>query len=138
MNASPTTTVASAPPTHARNFAYRFQAGFRKQMARLHARYIPPGERVLEWGCGGGNCWRRCNRRRVWAWSRTRNWWRRRGRSMAGACEFIQGQLPETAVEGQWDHIVLNYLPGYLRDAQTAFEALLKQSTRGRGCTSLR
>jgi SAM-dependent methyltransferase len=129
MNASPTATAVSAPPVHARNFAYRFQAGFRKQMARLHARYIPPGERVLEWGCGRGELLAALQPARgLGVEPDAQLVAEAREQYGGGACEFREGRLPETVVEGEWDHIVLNYLPGYLRDVQTAFEALLMQS----------
>jgi hypothetical protein len=127
MNTSLTTTTL--PPAPTSDQAYDFQTGFRRQMARLHARYIPPGERVLEWGCARGDLLAALQpaqglgldpEAEMVAEAR-----RRHG---GGGCEFREGRLPDTAIEGTWDHIVLNYLPGYLQDVQGAFEALRAQS----------
>ncbi|MGA2052993.1 MAG: glycosyltransferase [Opitutales bacterium] len=121
--------ASAEPSASAQESAYGFQAGFRRQMARLHARYIPPGERVLEWGCARGDLLAALQPAQglgldpaapIVAEAR-----RRHG---GGTCEFREGRLPETAIEGTWDHIVLNYLPGYLHDVQAAFEALRAQS----------
>jgi SAM-dependent methyltransferase len=111
------------------SFAYRFQAGFRRQMAKLHARYIPPGERVVEWGCGGGDLLAALQPAQGLGLDADPRQVATAQRRHSGAgCEFREGRLPDTAIEGKWDHIVLNYLPGYLPDAQTAFEALRAQA----------
>lgn len=118
-----------APSTAEDSFAYRLQAGFRRQLARLHARFIPPGERVLEWGCGRGDLLAALKpaqglglnadpERIVEA----------RVKYKDTPCEFREGRLPEIQVEDKWDHIILNYLPGYLTDVQKAFESLLANS----------
>jgi hypothetical protein len=127
MNA-PTATQAEAAQT-TEDFAHRFQAGFRRQIARLHAQYIPPGEQVLEWGCGRGELLAALQPAQGLGLDPN-------GQQVSAAEEnfgtetvtFREGKLAETPVDGTWDHIVLNYLPGYLRDVQAALEALRLQS----------
>ncbi len=111
------------------SFAYRIQAGFRRQLARLHARFIPPGERVLEWGSGRGDLLAALKPAQGLGLNadpvRVAE---AREKHRGTHCEFREGRLPETPVTGEWDHIVLNYLPGYLTDVQKAFESLLANS----------
>ena len=133
MNPPPTTTVPApatpAPPAYEESFAYRAQAGFRRQMARLHARFIPPGERVLEWGCGVGDLLAALQPGTGLGLDADAAHVASARRRHAGLnCEFREGRLPDTPVEGEWDHIILNYLPGYLTDVQAALESLRANS----------
>ncbi len=127
MNSSTTAgaVVRDSATAASDSFARRIQAGYRRQMARLHARFIPPGERVLEWGCGRGDLLAALQPARGLGLDAdpARVTWAREHHAGSG-CEFREGRLPETPVSGQWDHIVLNYLPGYLPDVQAALEAL--------------
>jgi len=130
MNPPPTAALAAAPPAKTGDsFAYQIQAGFRRQMARLHARFIPPGERVLEWGCGRGDLLAALRPAEGLGLDADPDRIAEaRARHGSAACEFREGRLPETPTVGQWDHIILNYLPGYLKDVQASLESLRANS----------
>jgi hypothetical protein len=84
---------------------------------------------VLEWGCGVGDLLAALRPGTgLGLDADAANVAAARQRHADSGCEFREGRLPEMKVEGQWDHIVLNYLPGYLRDVQKAFAALLATS----------
>jgi hypothetical protein len=124
---APAAPAASVP--YVESFAYRVQSGFRRQMARLHARFIPPGERVLEWGCGEGDLLAALQPAvGLGLDPETAHIVAARARHSGQNCEFREGRLPSTTVDGKWDHIILNYLPGYLTDVQAALEALRENS----------
>jgi len=122
---SPPTPVPAESSAYVESFAFRAQGGFRRQMARLHARFIPPGERVLEWGCGVGDLLAALKPGvGLGLDAEASHIAAARLRHPEKNCEFRAGRLPEQKVEGTWDHIIWNYLPGYLTDVQAALESL--------------
>jgi len=125
MTSPVSTASVPAPAAYEESFAYRLQAGFRRQIARLHARFIPPGERVLEWGCGVGDLLAALKPAEGLGLDADADHIAAARRRHPGKnCEFREGRLPDRKVEGEWDHIVLNYLPGYLTDVQEALKTL--------------
>ena len=129
MSSTTSAPSVTASPAYEESFAYRVQAGFRRQMARLHARFIPPGERVLEWGCGVGDLLAALKPAEGMGLDAdAEHIAAARQRHPNLNCEFRTGHLPENKVDGKWDHIVLNYLPGYLTDVQGALESLRANS----------
>ncbi len=127
MNSTSAVPSPASPPASAyvESFAYRAQGSFRRQMARLHARFIPPGERVLEWGCGVGDLLTALKPGVGLGIDAENSHIATAQQRHAGKnCEFRAGRLPEAKVEGTWDHIIWNYLPGYLTDVQGALESL--------------
>jgi hypothetical protein len=127
MNKPTSTETASTAP--AEEFAHKFQAGFREQIFRLHAQYIPPGERVLEWGSGRGELLAALQPAQGLGLDpEVKLVIEAEENFGTEKVEYREGRLPETPIEGTWDHIVLNYLPGYLKDVQAALEALRGQS----------
>lgn len=116
--------------------ARRSQRYFRGMIATLLAHHIPPGSRVLEWGCAQGNLLAALKPSRGLGLdisqrmlSRARN---EHGGDAAnspdegtpGTLEFREGDAQESVVDEPFDAIVLDYLGGYLGDLQRCFENL--------------
>jgi SAM-dependent methyltransferase len=106
--------------------ARRRQAGFHQQLIEAHRRWIPEGSSVVEWGCGRGDIlaalkpWRGLGidlSPRMIAMAKERLGDR-------PELEFRQGDIYGEGLQERFDHVVLNYLAGYLPDIQEALERL--------------
>lgn len=138
--------------------ARRVQSGFHRQLARHFRHHIPEGSRVLEWGCGGGELLRALRPARGLGLDlspamvakaraaakparsagatdeacefREGGW--ASSSSSAGAtdeaCEFREGDVLGAEVAEGFDHIVLDYLLGYVPDIQAALENIRRSA----------
>lgn len=107
--------------------ARRVQKGFHAQLLGIHRHHIPVGSRVLEWGCGAGALLRGLEPSRGLGIDLSPEMIRRaREDNSSDTCEFQTGDLHERVVDEKFDHIVLNYLTGYLHDIQECFKNLLQ------------
>lgn len=106
--------------------ARRVQAGFHAQLRALFRHRIPEGGRVLECGCGAGDLLAALQPARgvgvdfspaMIAKARSRH-------GADAALEFREHDIQAAPVDGTFDHIVLDYLTGYLSDIQTALRHL--------------
>lgn len=106
--------------------ARRVQGGFHAQLTARHRRHIPEGESVLEWGCGAGDLLAGLKPSRgVGIDLSPRMVARARERHGAQAgLEFRVADVQRDDAGETFDHIVLNYLTGYLDDIQTALTKL--------------
>lgn len=102
------------------------QSGFHDQLLREHRRHIPAGESVLEWGCGAGDLLAGLKPRRgvgldlsprMIAKARTRY-------GAVAELEFREADIENEELSEKFDHLVLNYLIGYLPDIQRALAGL--------------
>ena len=102
--------------------ARREQRGFHEQLLRQHRYHIPEGERVLEWGCGAGDLLAGLRPSRglgIDLSPRMRAQAQERHGAVPGL-EFHEGDIQHEVVAEKFDHMVLNYLTGYLPDIQQA------------------
>jgi SAM-dependent methyltransferase len=85
---------------------------------------------VLEWGCGAGDLLRGLKPARGLGLDFSPAMAAKaRARAAAGeACEFREGDIDASEVAEGFDHIVLDYLLGYLPDIQSALENLLRSA----------
>ena len=106
--------------------ARRRQRGFHEQVQAHYRHQIPAGESVLELGCGAGDLLAalRPSRgvgvdfsARMIAKARARHGTR-------SELEFRVGDVAEETWTEKFDHIVLDYLTGYLPDIQRVFKQL--------------
>ena len=106
--------------------ARREQQGFHTQLLRQHRYHIPEGESVLEWGCGAGGLLAGLRpgrglgidlspRMLVHAQER---------HGVLPGLEFREGDIQHDVIDEKFDHLVLNYLTGYLSDIQQALTNL--------------
>ena len=104
----------------------RAQRGFHAQLLRFFRHHIPEGGRVLEWGCGAGDLLAGLRPARGLGLDFSpRMIVRARERHGADpALEFRTGDAEEDAVAEKFDHIILDYLTGYLGDIQTTLQRL--------------
>ena len=102
------------------------QADFHAQLLDYFRHHIPAGSRVLECGCGAGDLLAGLAAARglgvdfspaMLAKARARH-------AARPDLEFQELDVQETPVTGQFDHIVLDYLTGYLTDIQAALQNL--------------
>lgn len=95
----------------------RRQKGFREQTLAYLRFHIPEGAKVLEWGCGPGDLLAGLKPSRGLGIDLSPAMVARaNARHAADELEFRQGDLHEIAVDEKFDAIVLDYLPGYLKD----------------------
>lgn len=102
----------------------RWQRSFHRQLLRLHRRYIPPGLKVLEWGCHAGKLLRGLKPSKGLGMDLSPRMVERARSQPQEGCVFEVGDLHTTRIQEAYDVIVLNYLTGYLQDIQTCFENL--------------
>ena len=106
--------------------ARRVQRGFHAQLHAHFRHQISAGESVLELGCGAGDLLAALEPARgvgmdfseeMIAKARTRH-------GAQSGLEFRVGDVAEIEWQEKFDHIVLDYLTGYLPDIQAVFERL--------------
>ena len=104
----------------------RAQRGFHVQLLRFFRHHIPEGGQVLECGCGAGDLLAGLRPARglgidfsprMIARARERH-------AAASALEFREADVEGAAIEGPFDHIILDYLTPYLGDIQATLERL--------------
>ncbi len=95
----------------------RFQRGFRAQTREFLRFHVPEGSRVLEWGCGPGDLLAELKPARGLGIDVSPKMVERAKLAHPGEhLEFREGDLHELAIDEKFDVIILDYLPGYLRD----------------------
>ncbi len=95
----------------------KFQRGFRAQTREFLRFHIPEGVSVLEWGCGPGDLLAALKPFRGLGIDLSPKMVERaRGAHPEENLEFREGDLHETVVEEKFDVVILDYLPGYLKD----------------------
>jgi SAM-dependent methyltransferase len=104
----------------------RWQRGFHAQLLRHFRHQIAEGSRVLEWGCGAGDLLAGLKPARGLGLDFSpRMIARAIGRH--GGCpaiEFRGADIETDPVTEPFDHIILDYLTGYLPDIQSALKSL--------------
>ncbi len=125
----------SEPPTLCGHFDWvadhsarprRVQRGFHAQLLRYFRRHIPAGSRVLEWGCGTGDLLAglRPSRGVGLDFSPRMIARARESHGAEPALEFRVADAGTDAAGGEYDHIILDYLTGYLGDIQALLQRL--------------
>ena len=106
--------------------ARRVQQGFHTQLRDHFRRRIMPGSSVLEWGCGAGDLLAALAPRRGLGCDFSERMIARARERHAGApsLEFRRADAMTDRIEESFDHIVLDYLAGYLPDIQAALEGV--------------
>jgi SAM-dependent methyltransferase len=104
----------------------RAQRGFHAQLLRYFRRHIPEGRRILEWGCGAGDLLAGLTPARGLGLDfSSRMVAKARERHGANpALEFREADIQGEPLAEPFDHIILDYLTGYLPDIQTALKNL--------------
>ena len=104
----------------------RWQRGFHAQLLRHFRHHIPEGSRVLEWGCGAGDLLAGLKPSRGLGLDFSpRMIERALGRNGGDpALEFRVADIGTGPVTEPFDHIILDYLTGYLPDIQAALKSL--------------
>jgi SAM-dependent methyltransferase len=105
---------------------HRWQRGFHAQLLRHFRHHIPEGSRVLEWGCGSGDLLAGLNPVRGLGLDFSPRMIARASERHGGdpALEFRVADIETDPVTEPFDHIVLDYLTGYLPDIQSALKNL--------------
>jgi len=107
----------------------RVQSGFHAQIADFHRQHIPENQKVLEWGCGPGDLLKALRPSRGIGIDLSPRMVRRAREAHPDEnLEFRHGDILRSEVAEGFDHIVLNYLIGYLPDIQHALEKLKASS----------
>jgi SAM-dependent methyltransferase len=104
----------------------RWQRGFHAQLLRHFRRHIPEGGRVLEWGCGAGDLLAGLKPARGLGLDFSPRMIARAIEQYAddAALEFRAADIGTDPVMEPFDHIILDYLTGYLPDIQSALKNL--------------
>lgn len=103
--------------------ARRRQQGFHARLLRHFQHHIPEGSSVLEWGCGAGALLRALKPRRGVGLDVSPAMIARARAADAGdAFEFREGDVLGNEVAEGFEHIVMDYLLGYVPDIQLALE----------------
>lgn len=112
--------------------ARRLQRGFHGQLLRHFQHHVPAGSRVLEWGCGAGDLLRGLQPAHGLGVDVSPAMIEKaRMRHADSGCDYRVGDVLATEIPEGFDHIVLDYLLGYLPDIQTALEKI-KRSAHAR------
>jgi ubiquinone/menaquinone biosynthesis C-methylase UbiE len=112
--------------------ARRLQRGFHRQLLRHFRQHVPPGGRVLEWGCGAGDLLCGLEPARGLGFDLSPGMIEKACAHQKNAeCEFRVGDVLTTEVPEGFDHVILDYLLGYVADIQTALEKI-KRSAHAR------
>jgi SAM-dependent methyltransferase len=100
--------------------------GFHAQLMRHFRHHIPEGSRVLEWGCGAGDLLAGLKPERGFGLDFSPRMIARAIEKHGGdsALEFRVADIETDAVTEPFDHIILDYLTGYLPDIQSALKSL--------------
>jgi len=102
------------------------QADFHAQLLRHYAQHIPAGSRVLECGCGAGDLLAGLKPAHglgvdfspaMLAKARTHH-------GAQATLDFRELDIQTTSLDETFDHIILDYLTGYLTDIQAALQNL--------------
>lgn len=112
----------AANDTRARNT----QQDFHAQLRRLFRHHIPEGSQVLECGCGAGDLLAALRPARGLGLDFSAGMVEK-ARQRHGSqpqLEFRDHDIQAAPVAGQFDHIVLDYLTGYVDDVQTVLRNL--------------
>jgi len=133
----PSTTVSSSFPEPHQHFDWIAQSDstpavvlqhFRRQLLRHFQHHVPAGASVLECGCGSGDVLAELRPQRgvgldfsAVMLNKARN---RYGK--VSELEFVQGDVQTRSFDEKFDHIIFDYLIGYLSDIQTALANLQK------------
>lgn len=106
--------------------ARKAQRGFHTQLVRFFRHHIPEGGRVLEWGCGAGDLLAGLKPSRGLGldFSPAMIARAKQEHGAGAALEFREGDVLTSRVEEKFDHIILDYLTGYLPDIQQALQQL--------------
>ncbi len=104
----------------------RFQRGFHAQLLRFFRHHIPEHARVLEWGCGAGGLLAGLKPARGLGLDFSPRMIARAVERQGAdpALEFRVADLERDTIEEPFDHIVLDFLTGYLGDIQAALQRL--------------
>jgi SAM-dependent methyltransferase len=100
--------------------------GFHAQLLRHFRHHVPEGSRVLEWGCGAGDLLAGLKPARGLGLDFSPRMIARAVERHAGesALEFRSADIDTEPVKESFDHIILDYLTGYLPDIQSALKNL--------------
>lgn len=104
----------------------RAQRGFHGQLLRFFRHHVPEGSRVLEWGCGAGDLLAGLRPARGLGLDFSPRMVAR-ARAQFGSSpglEFREADAERDTVEEPFDHIILDYLTGYLGDIQAVLQRL--------------
>lgn len=104
--------------------ARRLQRGFHTQLLDHHRHHIPQGESILEWGCGAGDLLAGLRPARGLGLDLSLAMIARAQRLTPAALEFRAADFEADTIEEKFDHLVLNYLIGYISDVQQALDRL--------------
>jgi SAM-dependent methyltransferase len=104
----------------------RWQRGFHAQLLRHFRHHVPEGSRVLEWGCGAGDLLAGLKPSRGLGLDFSPRMVARAKERNGGdpALEFRVADIGTDPVTEPFDHIILDYLTGYLPDIQAALKNL--------------
>jgi ubiquinone/menaquinone biosynthesis C-methylase UbiE len=111
--------------------ARRMQSGFHQQITRHLRHHIPEGACVLEWGCGAGELLRALKPSRGLGLDFSPAMVAKAREAQPAddvPCEFREGDVLASEVAEGFDHIVLDYLIGYLPDIQAALERIRRSA----------
>ncbi len=109
--------------------ARRIQKSFHLQIKRLLAARIQENMAILEWGCGRGDLLASLKPSIGLGIDLSPEMVRQaKQRHEMDQLTFRQGDILKDKIESVFDHIVLDYLTGYIDDIQACFESILENA----------
>lgn len=109
--------------------ARRVQQGFHQQIGALMASRVQAGSTVLEWGCGKGDLLASLRPARGLGIDLSSKMVAQaKARHTGPGLEFRQGDIFAEIIPEPFDHIILDYLLGYVDDIQECLQRLLKSA----------